>query len=48
MKECCGTCTYHICMPLDEWVCDNEDSEAYALDTAYGDSCDCYESRDDE
>lgn len=43
-RKCCGTCRYHIPMPPDEWVCDNEESEYYALDTEYRDYCDEYEN----
>lgn len=45
IKKCCGTCTYHIPMPLDEWVCDNPDSEAYGLETGYEELCEDYEGR---
>ena len=44
-KLCCGTCAYHIRVPLDEWVCDNEDSDTYGLETPYEDSCEDYEAR---
>lgn len=48
MKKCCGTCAYHIPMPLNEWACDNEQSENYGLETEYGDCCMDYESRNTE
>lgn len=44
--QCCGTCRYHISMPLDEWCCDNEDSDGYGLSTAYNDYYEEYEGRD--
>lgn len=46
MKQCCGTCVYHIRVPLDEWVCDNEDSDTYGLETPYEDFCEDYEERE--
>ena len=44
--ECCGTCNYH-CRADDEddWTCENEDSEFYAVWTDYEDCCDHYERR---
>lgn len=44
-KQCCGTCVHHIPMPLNEWVCDNPDSEDYGLETDYSHSCEDYESK---
>lgn len=46
-KKCCGTCRHHLPLPLDEWICDNEESENYSLETGYEDSCADYESRRD-
>lgn len=41
----CGTCCHH--KPFaDEWGCDNEESEAYGLETAYDDYCEEYEERE--
>lgn len=45
MDKCCGTCAHHLPMPLNEWVCDNEESENYGLETGYEDSCLDHESR---
>lgn len=38
-RKCCGNCIYNIPMPLDEFMCDNENSEGYGLSTAYDDCC---------
>jgi len=36
----CGECKYHKYSPSDgEWICTNEDSDNYALETEYCDSC---------
>lgn len=35
----CGDCIYHIPMPLGEWICDNDESEYYGLETEYCDGC---------
>lgn len=34
----CGNCKYHKYID-DEWVCDNEESENYGLETEYADGC---------
>lgn len=44
--ECCGNCKYHRPMAQDAFMCDNEDSEGYGLETVYDDYCDCYEERE--
>ena len=45
--KCCGTCRHHQRDPWDdEWVCNNEDSECYGVNTEYRDSCDDYEEKD--
>lgn len=36
----CGRCIWHRKGPDDEWYCNNEDSENYALETGYEDTCD--------
>lgn len=44
--ECCGTCKYHCRADgEDDWTCENEDSEYYAVETDYEDYCDHYEGR---
>lgn len=45
-NQCCGTCRHH--KPFDgEWCCDNEESDGYALTTAYDDFCEEYEGKED-
>lgn len=41
-KKCCGTCRYHR-KHDGEWVCFNEEAEAYAIETNYADCEDCCE-----
>ena len=44
MSECCcGTCIHHAALPLEEWCCDNEESDNYGLETGYADCCPDYE-----
>lgn len=46
-ERCCGNCDYH--KPFgDEYICDNEESEAYGLETQCGDYCGEYEGKEDE
>lgn len=45
-KECCGTCAWHFPMPFEEWICDNENSDNYGMETEYGDCCVDYEERE--
>ena len=40
MEQCCGTCKFHRTDDNGEWVCTNDLSEYYALETEYGDTCD--------
>lgn len=45
-KKCCGTCIHH--KPENnnhDWVCENEDADAYGLETDYNDICEDYEER---
>lgn len=38
----CGTCKYHIPGEVPgegDWICNNEESEYYALETEYSDIC---------
>lgn len=46
-EMCCGTCAY-CSFILEEWCCDNEDSEVYDLSVAYSDYCEEYEEREDD
>ncbi len=43
--ECCGNCKYHRPMAQDTFMCDNEDSEGYGLETQYDDFCEEFEER---
>lgn len=46
-NKCCGNCIYH--KPFgDEFGCDNEDSEAYGLETQFDDYCEDYEEKEDD
>lgn len=49
MKEICGNCKYNK-RTYDghcnaEFCCDNEESDYYAVPTAYDDTCDDWEER---
>ena len=46
-EKCCGNCAYHIPMPLDEFMCDNENSEGHGLSTAYDDCCEEFEESEE-
>lgn len=46
MKECCGKCKYHKPQGKDVFVCDNEDSDGYGLETNYDDCCEEFEERE--
>lgn len=44
MNRCCGNCEHH--KPIEnEFVCDNENSEGYGLETSFDDYCNEYEER---
>lgn len=49
MEQCCGTCKYHVLGEVPgegDWVCNNGESEYYALGTDYEFSgCLDYEER---
>lgn len=45
-KKCCGTCQWHTPMPLNEWYCDNEESENYSNETDYEFYCEDWEERE--
>ena len=45
-NQCCGTCSYHEYFTV-EWCCDNEESEAYGLETEFNDCCEEYEYKED-
>ena len=44
-QRCCGTCRYHEFF-TGEWCCDNEEAEAYGLETEADDYCDEYGERE--
>lgn len=46
MKQCCGTCKFHRTDDIGEWVCTNDLSEYYALETEYSYCCEMYEERE--
>lgn len=45
-KECCGTCIHHECWG-GVWICCNEDSENWGLETDYDDVCNDYQAREE-
>ena len=41
-NECCGTCKFHVPGEVPgegDWICNNGESEYYALETDYSDGC---------
>lgn len=49
MKQCCGTCKYHVPVEVfreSDWVCNNGGSEYYGFQTGYEDECVDYEERE--
>ena len=47
MEQCCGTCKFHRTDDNGEWVCTNDLSEYYALETDYSDGCMDWSVRDE-
>lgn len=48
-EQCCGNCKHHgYDREEKEWHCNNPESDAYGLLTAYGDSCEEWEERKDD
>lgn len=48
-NECCGTCKFHVPSEVPgegDWICNNAESECYALETDYSDVCVDYEERE--
>jgi len=45
--ECCGNCKYHKYGfdDDDSWYCDNDNSDYYACETEYSDSCEDFEEK---
>ena len=46
-NECCGTFKFHRTDDSGEWVCTNDLSECYALETEWNDTCDDWWGRDE-
>ena len=45
-EKVCGTCKYHKIYSAsfyEVWICDNEDSDYYAMESEYDDACDEWE-----
>lgn len=50
MEQYCGTCKFHVPGEVPgegDWVCNNGESEYYALETEYSDMCDDWCGRDE-
>ena len=50
MEQCCGICKYHVPGEVPgegDWICNNGESEYYALETEYSDMCDDWRDRDE-
>ena len=47
-EKICGLCKWHtkFCASEKEWICNNERSDYYALDTEYEDECEEWEKRE--
>lgn len=44
---CCGLCKYNeYSVEYDWFVCDNEDSDCYGLETTYEDCCEEFEEKE--
>ena len=44
LNTCCGTCCWHeYC--VGEWICDNEYSDSYGVETDYNDTCPDWEEK---
>ena len=49
-EQCCETCKYHVPDEIPgegDWICNNGESEYYALETEYSDTCDDWWGRDE-
>lgn len=44
-NECCQNCAYCVPMPLEEFMCDNEDSAGYGTSVESNDYCEKFEKR---
>lgn len=46
-KECCGICRFcRKSVETGEWVCTNDLSDCYAMETEYNYQCEDYEERE--
>ena len=45
--QCCGTCAFNKPEYCDVFVCDNEESDYYGLETEYNECCPDYEEKDE-
>lgn len=50
-EKVCGTCKWHKVLSAslsnyEEWVCNNEDSEFYALASEYDETCEDWEEKE--
>ena len=43
-EEICGNCKHHCIM--DDWVCTNEESDYYGIETGFDDTCEDFEERE--
>ena len=44
----CRNCEFHVPIGKDTYVCNNEESEGYGLETAYDDVCENFKERAEE
>lgn len=47
MKECCGRCKFNE-YGDDEFVCTNEESEAYGCETIWNEGCESFEAEEED
>ena len=46
--KCCGTCEYNAYeYHSKEWICTNDESDAYGFETEYDDCCTEYERKEE-
>jgi hypothetical protein len=43
-KETCGQCRWHKRTGTDCYICENEDSENYAMETLHDETCDDFQA----
>ncbi len=44
--ECCGKCKYYKKLGEDTFICQNDKSDGYALETMHDDCCEEFEERE--